>query len=86
MTNAWDVQCSPDAKCPIDLLHSFHLQQTVTEPIHRDGCTTDILVSNQGDNLFKSSYVFSQISDHCVVNATLNVSKPSFPCKHVFLS
>ena len=79
----WDVQCSPDTKRLIDLLHSLDLQQTITEPTHDDGHTIDLVVSRQADNLLKSSYVSSQISDHCVVHAILNVSKPSFPCKRV---
>ena len=35
------------------------------------------------DNLFKSLYFSSQISDQRVVHAILNVSKLSFPCKRL---
>ena len=78
-----DVQHSADTKHLIDLLHSRDLKQTITKPTHEDGHTIDLVVSCQANNLLKSSYVFSQISDHCVVHAILNVSKPSFPCKYV---
>ena len=43
----------------------------------------DLVVSCRVDNLLKSSCVPSQISDHRVVHAIINVSKPSFPCKHI---
>ena len=78
-----DVRHSDDTKCLIDLLDSPDLQQTITGPTHDDGHTTDLVVSCQANNLFKASYVSSQISGHCVVHAIPNVSKPSFPCKCV---
>ncbi len=64
-------------------LHSLDLQQTITDPTHEDGHTIDLVISRQGDGLLKLSYVSSQLSDHCMVHAILNVSKPSFPSKRV---
>ena len=61
----------------IDLLHSLDLEQTINELTHEYGHTIDLVVCSQADNLVKSSYVFSQVSDHCV-------SKPYFTCKRVF--
>ena len=79
----WDNKLKSDTKRFSELLDVLELQQTISDPTHQDGHTLDFVISRASDKLLMSSYASTQLSDHHVVHAILDLLKPSYQTKNV---
>ena len=79
-----DVPHDPDSAKLLDLLQSVGLQQQITEPMHTQGHTLDLIITHSSDNILNGVPVIDRfISDHASVYCSLLPNKPSLTTKNV---
>ena len=75
-----------DASEFLDLLDAFNLSQHVVGSAHRSGHTLDLLITSQNSSIVQGSIIFpTWISDHSLVQTTIQLDKPSLATSRVTL-
>lgn len=64
-----------------DLLETTNSTQHVNGPTHIEGHTIDLVISRSGDKVIHSVQVGPLISDHHIIQCSLNLTKPPLPKK-----
>ena len=73
-----DNKSDPTCNNFLQLLESLNLRQHVREPTHRSGHTLDLIITREDENIIGPvSVTESIISDHSIVNCSLNLLKPT---------
>ena len=79
----WDKHDDPERKNFASLLSAFGLHQHVQDPTHSRGHTIDYIITKSDNDIVSKVDVGELVSDHCIINAFLNFSKPEFPIREV---
>ena len=82
------VDCTSDRDASefLDLLDAFNLSQHVVGSTHRSGHTLDLLITSQNPSIVQGSIIFSTwISDHSLVQTTIQLDQPSLATSRVTL-
>ena len=73
-----DCTSDRDAKDFLDLQDAFNLSQHVVGSTHRSGHTLDLVITRQNSSIIQGSVIFpTWISDHSLVQTTIQLDKPS---------
>ena len=79
-----DCTSDRDASDFLDLLDAFNLSQHVVGSTHRSGHTLDLLITSQNSSIVEGSIIFpTWISDHSLVQTTIQLDKPSLATSRV---
>ena len=79
----WDKPNDPERINVASLISAFGLSQHVNDPTHNRGHTLDYIITKSDNDIISNVEVSEMVSDHCLINAFLKISKPSFSIREV---